>query len=228
MLQEFGPSLYVADGPEVSFFGFPYPTRMAVAKLTDGSAWVWSPVALTPELEAAVEAVGPVRNIVSPNKIHHLFLTEWAKRWPDANIYALPGLAQRKPELRIDKELTDTPEPDWEEDIDQVIFHGSFLMEEVVFFHRPSRTAIVCDLVQRHSEERMTGWKGMLMRLDGLVGEHGSTPREWRASFLRRSATLKARDELLGWSPEKLIIAHGECARHDATEILSRALAWIG
>ena len=36
MLQEFAPSLYLADGPVVSFYGFPYPTRMAVAKLSDG------------------------------------------------------------------------------------------------------------------------------------------------------------------------------------------------
>jgi hypothetical protein len=31
MLEEFGPSLYSADGPTVPFFGLPYPTRMAVA-----------------------------------------------------------------------------------------------------------------------------------------------------------------------------------------------------
>ncbi len=81
-MKEFGPSLYVADGPTVSFLGFPYPTRMAVARLTDGSAWVWSPIALTSELERAVDSIGPVRHIVSPNKIHHLFLREWAARWP--------------------------------------------------------------------------------------------------------------------------------------------------
>jgi hypothetical protein len=45
------------------------------------------------------------------------------------------------------------------------------------------------------------------MRLDGLVGEHGSTPREWRASFLRRGAAGKARDKVLGWKAERLLIA---------------------
>src|SRR6185312_5943921 len=40
-LEQFGPSLYVADGPTVSFAGFPYPTRMAAARLSDGSVWVW-------------------------------------------------------------------------------------------------------------------------------------------------------------------------------------------
>jgi len=227
MLEEFGPSLYVADGPTVSFYGFPYPTRMAVAKLADGSAWVWSPIALDSELEQAVESIGPVRHIVSPNKIHHLFLKQWADRWPGARLSAPPGLAARMPELHFDAELGDEADPAWAEDIDQTIFRGSFAMEEVAFFHRPSSTAIVCDLVQRHPPEDMKGWKGMLMRLDGLVGDHGSAPREWRASFLRRSPARAARARVLAWEPERLLIAHGACAREGATEILARAMAWI-
>lgn len=227
MLEEFGPSLYIADGPTVPFLSFPYPTRMVVIRLSDGNAWIWSPVALTPELERAVEAIGPVRHIVSPNKIHHLFLREWAERWPDAKLYAPPGLAARKPEISFASELGEEADPAWTKDLDQAVFRGSFAMEEVAFFHRRSRTAILCDLVQRHDPALATGWKGALMRLDGLVGEHGSTPREWRATFLRRHSARMAREQVLGWKPERLVIAHGECASEKATEILSRALAWI-
>ena len=227
MLEEIGPSLYVADGPVVSFYGFPYPTRMAVVRLSDGSAWVWSPVALSDELFNSVDAIGPVRHIVSPNKIHHLFLAEWGERWPEARVYAPPGLAQKRPDLRFDAELGDDPDPAWKADIDQVIFRGSLAMEEVAFFHHASRTAIICDLIQRHPEATMTGWKGMLMRLDGLVGEHGSTPREWRASFLRRGKARVAREKVLGWKPERLLIAHGECAQTGATSIIDKALGWM-
>jgi hypothetical protein len=227
MLEEIGPSLYVADGPVVSFYGFPYPTRMAVVRLSDGSAWVWSPVALSDELFNSVEAIGPVRHIVSPNKIHHLFLAEWGERWPEARVYAPPGLAQKRPDLRFDAELGDDPDPAWKTDIDQVIFRGSLAMEEVAFFHHASRTAIICDLIQRHPDATMTGWKGMLMRLDGLVGEHGSTPREWRASFLRRGKARVAREKVLGWKPERLLIAHGECAQTGATSIIDKALGWM-
>ena len=227
MLEEFAPSLYVADGPIVSFYGFPYPTRMAVARLSDGSTWVWSPVALTEELLKVVNDVGPVRHIVSPNKIHHLFLAEWANRSSEARLYAPPGLAQRKPDLRFDVELGDEPVAAWAADIDQVIFRGSLAMEEVAFFHRESRTAIICDLIQRHPETAMTSWKGMLMKLDGLVGEHGSTPREWRASFLRRSKARAAREKVLSWNPERLLIAHGECAQTNASKIIEGALSWI-
>jgi hypothetical protein len=227
MLEEFGPGLYVADGPTVSFYGFPYPTRMAAAKLSNNVVWVWSPVALTEELVNAVDAIGPVRYIVSPNKIHHLFLGEWVERWPDARLYAPPGLAQKRPDLHFDAELADEPDPAWAADIDQAIFRGSFAMEEVAFFHRSSRTAIIGDLVQRFQESSISGWKGMLMRLDGLVGEHGSTPREWRASFFRRAAARKARDKLLGWKAKRLLIAHGECSQSKATAILTEALGWL-
>ena len=227
MLEAFGPSIYVADGPTVPFLGIPYPTRMAVVRLSDGSTWVWSPVALNDALANAVDAIGPVKHIVSPNKIHHLFLGEWANRWPDARLYASPGLMRKKPELRFDAELGDDPDPAWAADIDQVIFRGSFALEEVVFFHRESATAIVCDLVQRHSESLITGWKGLLMRLDGLVGEHGSTPREWRMSFLRRGPARRARERVLGWEAERLLIAHGECAQSGASPVLAEALSWI-
>ena len=227
MLEEFGPDLYVARGPIVSFFGFPYPTRMAVARLSDGNLWIWSPVALTDELASAVEDLGSVRYIVSPNKIHHLFLSEWTERWPDASLHAPPGLIQKKPDLHFSAELGDKPDPGWAAEIDQVIFHGSLAMEEVAFFHRPSRTAIICDLIQRHSPSSMSGWRGMLMRLDGLVGDHGSTPREWRATFFRRAPARAARDNVLGWRAERLLIAHGECAQTEATSIIADALSWI-
>lgn len=227
MIIEFGPSLYIADGPTVSFYGFPYPTRMAVVRLSDGNVWVWSPIALTESLFSDVEAIGPVRYIVSPNKLHHLFLSEWANKWPQAHLYAPPELTKKRPDLIIQSVLGEIPEPGWATDIDQAIFRGSFAMEEVVFFHHESRTAIFCDLIQRHPETKMSGWKGMLMRLDGLVGEHGSTPREWRASFLRRGPARAARDKVESWQAEKLVIAHGECAKSGASSIITNALDWI-
>jgi hypothetical protein len=162
MLQEFGPSLFSAEGPTVSFFGFPYPTRMAAARLSDGSLWVWSPVALTRELAKEVESIGPVRYIVSPNKLHHLFLHNWADRWPEARLYAPPGLGRKRPDLRFYAQLEDEPSLSWAPDIDQAVFRGSIAMEEVAFFHRASRTAIIGDLIQRHSASKMSGWKGML------------------------------------------------------------------
>ncbi len=227
MLTAFGQNLYFADGPAVSFHGFPYPTRMAVVRLSSNETWVWSPIELTENLAAAVEAVGPVAHIVSPNKLHHLALPAWKSRWPQARLHAPPGLARKMKGVRFDGELGDVPDREWVVDIDQVVFRGSFAMEEVVFFHRASRTAIFGDLIQRFPDEAATGWKGLLLRLDGLVGRHGSTPRDWRLSFLSRNAARAARQKVLDWEPKRLLIAHGECVGSDATHVIAEALRWI-
>ena len=226
-LQSIADDIWIADGPTVSFYGFPYPTRMAVIRLANGDLWVWSPAGLNPEVRAEVEALGPVRHLVSPNKIHHLFLAEWAAAWPDARLYAPPGLARRRPDLDFSAELGDRPEPAWDGQIDQVVVGGSLVMNEVLFFHRRSSTCLVCDLIQRHDPAKHTGWKGWLMRLDGLVGPDGSTPREWRASYLNRSRARAAVRHALSWQPERLVIAHGEWAPTGATEVLRKGMSWL-
>ena len=174
-----------------------------------------------------MQSLGAVPYLVSPNKIHHLFLGEWAARWPEAEIYASPGLAKRRPDLNFTAELDDHPPTVWEGQIDQVVFRGSLFMDEVVFFHRASSTCLVCDLIQRHDPADQSGWKGWLMRLDGLVGAGGSTPREWRASFIHRKRARLALGEVLSWNPERLVIAHGEWAPSKGAAVLRRSLSWL-
>jgi hypothetical protein len=235
-LREFGPNIWTVDGPVVDFYGFPYPTRMVVIQIKSKKqggveVWIWSPVAFSEELGQEVETLGPVAHLVSPNLIHWLFLKSWQERYPNATVYASPGLRDRKfvVDLRFDITLGEDELLLWPK-IDQVIFKGS-LLDEVVFFHYPSKTVIFCDLIQRHPEESQTGWKGWLMRLDGLVGFYGSTPREWRLSFWwngQQHLTRRALDKvLLEWQPERLIVAHGDCAFENATELVEKCLHWV-
>jgi hypothetical protein len=155
-------------------------------------------------------------------------MADWARAWPDANLYASPGLAKRRGDLSFRGTLGDVPDPAWNGDIDQVIFHGSFIMEEVVFFHRASQTAIFTDLVQRFDPTTLRRWQRSYMQLDGLVGPNGSTPREWRLSFWNRAAARRAKRKVLDRNPQRVIIAHGEWVRDHGREVLERALAWIG
>ncbi len=228
VLTEVDRDIWIADGPTVPFFGFPYPTRMTVVRLGDGSLWVWSPIQLSEQLTVALNSEGAVRHLVSPNKMHHLYLGQWVEAWPDAKLYASPGLARRRRDLSFDAELGDAADPAWRADIDQVIVHGSIIMDEVVFFHGGSRTAIVADLIQRFDRAALRGWRRTIMALDGLVGVNGSTPREWRLSFWNRSAARRAKRKILDWNPERIIIAHGEWVREKGREVLERALAWMG
>src|SRR5581483_6426374 len=99
--------------------GFRYPTRMALIRLSSGGLFVWSPIALSPELKRAVDELGPVSCLVSPNRLHHLFLADWKTAYPQARLYAPPGLRRKRTDLAFDAELGPTPEPEWARDIDQ-------------------------------------------------------------------------------------------------------------
>ncbi|HHH31839.1 MAG TPA: hypothetical protein ENK57_26310 [Polyangiaceae bacterium] len=82
--------------------------------------------------------------------------------------------------------------------------------------------------MQKHDPETATGIKGAIIRADGLVGPEGSTPKEWRLTFLRRAAARRARAEVLSWDTEQLVIAHGLWVRKDGRRVLRRDLAWLG
>jgi uncharacterized protein DUF4336 len=174
-LQQFGPEIWIADGPVASFYGFPYSTRMAVIRLSDGSLFVWSPVELVGSLRASIDVIGPVRYLVSPNALHHLFLAKWKSAYPEARLYASPRLRRKRRDLAFDATLEDDPDPEWAADIDQVVVHGSFYLTEVVFFHRHSHTVLFADLIQNFSRDWFKGWRGVLARFGGIVTPNPNT-----------------------------------------------------
>jgi hypothetical protein len=225
-LQPFGPDIWVVEGPVVSFYGFPYPTRMVLIRLTGGGLFVWSPIALTPELKAETDTLGPVEHLVSPNSIHHLSMGEWKAAYPAAKLYASPGLAKKRKDLHFEATLGDKPPAAWAADIDQVEMAGSFAMTEIVFFHRESRTAIFADLIENFSDDWFKGWKGWLARLDGIVGPYGGAPREWRLTFRKRIARA-ALARILAWQPEQVVMAHGEMTRTDGTAFIRKSFHWL-
>ena len=226
-LQPFGPEIWIADGPMASFYGFPYSTRMAVIRLSDGGLFVWSPVALSTALRAAVDALGPVRYLVSPNALHHLFLAEWTSAYPEARLYASPRLRRKRRDLSFNAELGDAPESAWAGDIDQVVLHGSFALTEIVFFHRHSRTALFADLIQNFPRGWFKGWRGVVARLGGIVAPHPSAPSDWRSSFVNRRAARAALARVLAWPIERVVIAHGVLPTAGGAAFVRRAFTWL-
>lgn len=111
MLKEFGHNIWTADGSEVvAMMGFHYPTRMAVIRLSDKDLFVWSPVSLTDSLRVEIEALGEVRHLVAPNSLHHLFIADWKRAYPDALVYAAPGLREKRKDIAFDNDLRARPE----------------------------------------------------------------------------------------------------------------------
>lgn len=231
-LERVDDRLWVAEGDVVSFFGFPYPTRGVIARLDADRLWVWSPIRLDEDLRAEIDELGEVAHLVSPNKLHHVFLAAWKSAYPAAKLWGPSSTVKRFRDLEFAEALADSPPPEWGPDIDQAWFRGSFAMDEIVFLHRPSRTAIVADLIQAFDDEfierRWPWWGRPLARLDGIVAAHPGAPREWRLSFIDRAPARAARAKTLIWDCERVVIAHGRWARSEGREFLAQGLAWLG
>jgi hypothetical protein len=119
---------------------------MTIVRLR-GGLFVHCPAPLSPALRAEVEALGPVLAIVAPSLFHHLGVQSWIEAYPQAVTCACPGLEQKRRALRWDRVLGDTPEPEWAGALEQVFFAARTMENEVVFFHRASRTLICADAV---------------------------------------------------------------------------------
>lgn len=123
--------------------------------MEDGSLFVHSPVEWTPTLGKALEKLGgDVKHIVSPNYEHLKYATQWHEQYPEAFMYACPGLPDRMKNVKWKFELSSqAPNSLLENGIESVYFDceinpftGKPFFNEVVFYHKKSRTLMMSDV----------------------------------------------------------------------------------
>ncbi len=224
----FAKDIWICEGLPVNFYGFDYPTRMTIIKLENDELFIHSPIAPTKEILAEIDKLGEVAFLVSPNKIHHLFLGDWKKIYPKAKMFASPGLKKKRNDLVFDGELQNEPEEKWAKEIDQIIFAGSKAVSEVVFFHKSSKTLILADLIENFEKDWFKGWKRIIMPFVGIIAPNGKAPIDFRLSFLGGKAKAKkSLAQMKAWQPENIIIAHGICFKGTGIKELERAFSWV-
>jgi hypothetical protein len=200
---------------------------MAVIRLANADLFIGSPTALTDGLRAAVDSLGKVRHLVAPNSLHHLFLADWKRAYPDAYLYASPGLREKRGDLDFDGELANAPAPPWAGEIDQVLMLGNVITTEVVFFHARSATVLFADLLQQLPANRFSGWRALVAKWDLMVAPEPSVPRKFRLAFTNRRAARASLEHVLSWPLEKVLMAHGTPVNEDGRAFLGRAFRWL-
>lgn len=97
-------------------------------------------------------------------------------------------------------------------------------MTEYEFFHRPSRTLVVTDLVENFELQKV---HSRLMRLFiRAAGATGNTPRDIRW-FGPREPLKRAVETMLAWQPVRIILSRGRWYESDGTAELRRVFQWL-
>lgn len=222
--------IWVVDGGPINAMGLKLPVRMTIVRLGNGDLILHSPTRYSPELAAAVAELGAIRHLVAPNVAHWTFIADWQRAYPATTMWAAPGLSDRAQVrasgLRIDRELNDTPPPEWADTLQQGVVTGAAGFSEMWFLHRPSRTLILVDLIENLEPDKLPPVQRMLMQ--AAAATRGTTARYLRIPVrLGGDAAKAAVRAMIALQPERVVFAHGTIFEHDGAARLARAFDWL-
>lgn len=227
-MQSIAEDIWVFDGDAVPFLTVPFTTRMTIIRLSTGELWVHSPIKLSEEVKIQVEKLGVVKYLIAPNHLHHLFFLDWKLYYPDAVCYGTDEVIKKRADIKFNYSLNKEQDWAWSIDIDQVLFTGSSLMEECVFFHKSSATLIVTDLVENFTGDDFNGCQRVIAKGVGILAPNGKMPLDWRLSFMfSKSRARNHISVIYGWQPEVVIMSHGVIVDEGAGAFLKRSFSWL-
>ena len=215
------PDLAVAETEIRIIGGVLLPLRMTAVRLPDGAVALISPLAIDDALAAAIAELGPVRHLVAPNRLHHLYLRAAQERYPEASLSGAPGLPAKRPTLSFDHELGAGPPP-WGEGLTPHPVAGAPRVGEVVLHHPASRTLITTDLLF-NVQEPANARTSLVLRVAG-AHRRLALGREWRLLVRDRQAFERSLDAMLAEDFDRLIMAHGDVVETDGRAGMTRAI----
>jgi hypothetical protein len=230
-LKSVADNVWLVDGPVIQFGmpwpKMPFPTRMTIIRI-GGALFVHSPTPLTADLKREIDAIGRPRWIVGPNRIHYWWIPDWRAAFPDAEVYLAPRIKEQAG-TRIDFPCAALDRANgypWDSGIATLPIAGCY-MTEYEFFHRASRTLVLTDLIENFEPAKLDSFVvRWLTRLGGVQHPNGSMPRDMRLTFDK--AALKAAVEIMiGWQPERNVLAHGRWYETNGANELRRAFRWL-
>ena len=167
-----------------------------------------SPVG-TPEEAEAIDTT-PL-TVVAPSLLHHLHLAQAVERYRPVALWGPPGLAEKLPELGPLHVFGDDPWPHADQ-LEFVIVEGAPKRNEVVFFHRASRTIYTADLFFNIREP--AGFLTPLtFRMMGIYKRFAAA-KMWKRWVTDRVAFGRSIEQILAWDFERIVVAHGEAVAH--------------
>jgi len=232
VLKPVAEGMWIIDSGPLRIMGMPLPVRMTVIRLGNGDLWLHSPTRYNQRLHGELERHGRIRHLVASNQAHWMFVRDWQQRCPHIVTWAAPGLRERaqvkKSGLRIDRDLGEVSPPEWADEMEHAVLPGGAGFREVDFFHVPSRTLVLTDLVVNMEPEKMPAPMRLFARVTGVIAPDGKAPAYLRLIIRTKGReAVEAAARLVAFAPERVIFSHGCWFERDGTAALQRSLRWL-
>lgn len=204
--------------------------RSAICKLADGNWFIHSPVNGSDDLVDAIDKLGGlVTVIVAPNFEHLKYTPQWHSLFPNAVVLGCPGLAKLKPSYPVQGEVSGAGHPIIDDSFDTLFFdcevnpfNSKPFFNEVIFFHKKSKTLLCTDIYWNYPSGRIPSF--------GVPGDPVSTSlgtKLWKFGMdkvywpfyqkymvglegERRTKYNAAVSKLLSWEIETIVPCHGD------------------
>jgi hypothetical protein len=213
---------------------------------------VHSPIESTVELTKELKKMGEVKWIISPNYEHLKYAKQWSEVYPNANMCGCPGLPERLPDIKWSYEFTNPSSnlifPKEFEichmDCEINPFTSKPFFNEVIFFHKPSKSLFMADLFWNYPSSSLPNYYDIISTSNSDSIEPIPVPfgtKLWKFGMdkiylpfyktfmVGKSGLLRQKyDELvsriLSWNTEIIIPCHGDIIRGEVLcrEVLTK------
>ena len=217
--------IWILEYP-IRFAGLNLFGRMTIVKLDSGDLLIHDPCEISDLVRGEIDAIGEVKYIVAPGSYHHLFVTDFQQKYPNAETFLCPGLERKRPDIKFEWILGNKPDHRWANVFDQVIIQGTKYMWEVAFFHKTSKTLILVDLLENIGDDFKHPTNLLLRFWWKVVYRMWNNPKaapEYQMGWGKKGIVKEGLNKILSWNAERVILAHGELVESDVSNVLGSA-----
>ncbi|UZJ57348.1 hypothetical protein CBS101457_006668 [Exobasidium rhododendri] len=246
VIRNISPNLTTFSMPFSRFGVIPIGGRSTAVKLSgDKGVWVMASTPLDEETKAKLQEMGQVKYVVAGDVVHHLYVGDFKKAYPEAKLIGVEGLPEKRPELKWDGVYGKDPEGTtygFEDEISAQYF-PTFGNKDLVFLHKESKSLLVVDILfnlppkeqyQNAPSKKPTSWIPFM----GHLAPSLSPMTSFHKTFLwaqgagadfpsnsgktgtsaqeRRSRFAKDAEVVAGWNFDRIIPSHGDSIEVDA------------
>jgi hypothetical protein len=199
---------------------------MTVVRLSGGDLLLHSPTRCNAETTDALSRIGRVTDIVAPNKFHDLFLDAWLAAVPEARLWIPSGTDGKFPRGSRTRLLSDCKDATWREELACVPLKGMSRLEESAFYHRPSKSVIVADLLFNIQTDARLAMR-MAARLGGFY-RRLAMPRDIRWWYVSsRDALKESIRTIMNFQFENVVVGHGANVLRNGKAKFEMAFQWL-